>query len=140
MTERLRIAGAICLSIAMLALAVPARGQAPAKGSASEFYLQYRKAFDAAKSIDDVMPFMAAKNRMMVEQTPKAERADIFEMIKMMGAITNVKIVKEASTAEGATLTVEAVDADKAKTTGTVEIVKESGAWKLGRESWSSSQ
>ena len=39
---------------------------------------------------------------------------------------------------EGATLTVDAIDADKAKTTGIVEIVKENGAWKLAKESWGS--
>ncbi len=38
----------------------------------------------------------------------------------------------------GATLTVDALDPDKAKTTGTIEVVKEGTAWKLGKESWKS--
>ena len=49
-----------------------------------------------------------------------------------------VKVVKEAKSAEGVTLTLEATDSGKAKATGTVDIVREDGAWKVGRERWSS--
>lgn len=126
-------ASLICLPVVLLATSVFA--QAPA-ATASDFYMQYRKAFAAAKKIEDVMPYMSADTRKQIESTPPAERGQMFEMIKMMGALTNVKIVKEARTATGATLTVDAIDADKAKTTGTIDIVKENGAWKLGKESW----
>jgi Domain of unknown function (DUF4878) len=120
-----------------------ARAQAPAgdaaKQTATQFYMAYRAAFDKAKSIEEVLPYMAEKNRKQVESTPKAERAKMFEMIKMMGTLTNVKVIKEARTPDGgATLTVEALDADKKKATGTVEVIKEGGAWKLGGESWKS--
>ena len=50
-----------------------------------------------------------------------------------------VKVVKEAPTATGATLSVEGMSPDKKKATGTVDMVKENGAWKVGKESWSSS-
>jgi hypothetical protein len=100
--------------------------------------MQYRKAFDAAKKIEDVLPFMSAETTKQVQATPAAERGQMFEMIKMMGALTNVKIVKETKTAAGATLTVNATDPDKKPTVGTIDVVKESGAWKLGKESWSS--
>jgi hypothetical protein len=62
----------------------------------------------------------------------------MFEMIKMMGTLTNVKIAKETKTATGATLTVNALDSDKKNTTGTIDIVQEGGKWKIGKESWSS--
>ena len=120
----------------MLCLAAPAFAQAPAAGSASEAYLKYRKAFDSAKKIDELLPYMVAARRKDVESTPAAERAEMFDMIKSMSALTDVKVVKEASTASGATLTVEALDSDKAKATGTIEMVKEGGAWKVGKESW----
>jgi hypothetical protein len=48
-------------------------------------------------------------------------------------------VLKEAKSADGATLTVEAVDSDKKKTTGTIKVIKEGGAWKIDGESWSSS-
>ena len=62
----------------------------------------------------------------------------MFEMMKMMGAITNVKVVKETPSATGATLDVTALDPDKKPTKGTIDVVKEGGAWKIGSESWSS--
>jgi hypothetical protein len=111
---------------------------AQAAQSASDFYLQYRKAFDAAKKIEDVLPYMSADITKQIQATPAAERGQMFEMIKMIGALTNVKIVKETRAPAGATLTVHATDPDKQPTVGTIDIVKENGKWKLGKESWSS--
>jgi hypothetical protein len=133
MRQSLR-ASFVCLPIVLLATAsLFAQAQTP-----SAFYLQYRKAFDAAKKIEDVLPFMSADTTKQIQSTPPAERGQMFEMIKMMGTLTNVKIVKEAKTATGATLTVNATDSDKKATVGTIDIVQESGKWKLGKESWSS--
>src|SRR5262249_27431388 len=135
MRQALR-ARVICLPLVLIATAslfAQAAGQ-----SASDFYMQYRKAFDAAKKIEDVMPFMSADTTKQIQATPPAERAQMFEMIKMMGTLTNVKIVKETKTATGATLTVNALDSDKKNTTGTIDIVQEGGKWKIGKESWSS--
>jgi hypothetical protein len=106
--------------------------------TASQFYANYREAFDRATSVDDLLPYMSKPMKAQVENTPASDRAKMFEMIKTMGAITDMKIVKEARSADGATLTVEALDPDKKKTVGTVQIVKEGDEWKLGTESWSS--
>jgi hypothetical protein len=124
----------ICLPIVLFATS-SLLAQAPTQ-SASDFYMQYRKAFDAAKKIDDVLPFMSADTTKQIMSTPPAERGQMFEMIKMMGALTNVKITKETRIATGATLTVTALDSDKKNTTGTIDIVQENGKWKLGQESW----
>lgn len=137
MTRTFRVA-VTTLVVLAIALTASTFAQAPTPGSASEFYLQYRKVFDAAAKVEELLPYMSAATKKQVESTPAAERADMFEMIKMMGEITNIKIVKEARSANGATLTVEALDPEKAKTTGTIEIVKEGAAWKLGKESWKS--
>jgi hypothetical protein len=126
---------------AMLALALTsgvALAQQPAQ-TASQFYMKYRAAFDKAKTIDEILPYMAKENRAQAEATPAAERAKMFEVVKMMNKLTGVKILKEEATAGGATLTVEGVDMDKHKSTGKVSIVKEAGDWKIGKESWSTS-
>lgn len=128
-------ASVVCLPIVLLASAsLFAQAATP---SASDFYMQYRKAFDAAKKIEDVLLFMSAETTKQVQATPPAERGQMFEMIKMMGTLTNVKITKETRTANGATLTVTALDSDKKNTIGTIDIVKENNTWKLGKESWS---
>src|ERR1700750_2922623 len=99
--RRVLRAGVICLPMLLL---VTAFVFAQAATSPSDFYLQYRKAFDAAKKIEDVLPFMSADTTKQIQATPPAERGQMFEMIKMMGALTNVKITKETKTATGATL------------------------------------
>ncbi len=122
----------------LLSLVQPAAvAQTPAQ-TASDFYMTYRTAFDKAKKIEELFPYMAKSMRAEVDATPAAERGKMFEIVKMMGALTNVKVVRETKTADGATLTVDALDPDKKKTTGKVEIVREDGVWKLGGESWSS--
>jgi hypothetical protein len=72
-----------------------------------------------------------------VDQTPAAERPMLFGVIKKMDTYTQVKVVKETKSAEGATLAVEGTSSGK-KSTGTVDVVKENGAWKLGKERWTS--
>ena len=122
----MKVVGLVAVLVGVLlapSLAPPAVAQTQ---TASQFYMAYRSAFDKAKKIDDLLP------------TPAAERAKMFEMMKMMGAITNVKVVKETPSATGATLDVTALDPDKKPTKGTIDVVKEGGAWKIGSESWSS--
>jgi hypothetical protein len=130
----------VCLAASVLfaATVVPPAAAQGAPQTASQFYLAYRAAFDKAKSIDELLPFLSKKSAEQVKATPAAERPKMFELMKMMGTLTEVKILKEAKNGDGATLTVEGVSSDKTKSKGTVEIVKEGGAWKLGGENWSS--
>ena len=127
------LTAALCAAMALL---TPLAAQTK---TASQFYMDYRTAFDKATKIDDVLPYMSKQRADEVAATPADERAKMFEMIKMMGALTEVKILKEAKTPDGATLTVEALDPEKKKTTGTVKVIKEGDAWKLDGESWKSS-
>jgi Domain of unknown function (DUF4878) len=131
-----RLVGSLVASLLLVSLvAQPAPAQTE---TASQFYMRYRTAFDSAKKIEDLTPFLSKKSLDMVNATPAAERPKFFEMMKMMGSITDVKILKETKTADGATLAVEALGPDKQKTSGKIDVVKEGGAWKLGNENWSS--
>jgi hypothetical protein len=125
-----------CLILLALHMAVVS-AQTPAK-TATQFYMDYRAAFEKATKVEDVIPFMSAEVRKQIEATPAAERPEMFQMIKMMN-VTGVKVTREQITSTGATLTAEGTDSDKKKSTGTVQILKENGAWKLGQESWTSS-
>jgi hypothetical protein len=130
-----RLAASLVASLLLVSLAAqPAPAQTE---TASQFYMRYRAAFDNAKKIEDLTPFLSKKSLDMVNATPAAERPKFFEMMKMVGTITDVKILKETKTADGALLTVEALGPDKQKTNGKVELVKEGADWKLGNENWS---
>ncbi len=78
-----------------------------------------------------------------MQDTPKADRDKMFQLMKMMGSLSDVKVTKEEPTADGgATLVADGMAADmvdatkKVKQTGTITIIKEGGAWKVGNENW----
>lgn len=112
----------------------------PANQTATQFYMAYRAAFDKATKIEDILPYMCAENRKQAESTPADERAKMFGMIKMMDTNTKVKVLREDRQVDGSVvLGVSAYDTDQKKDVGaTVTIVKEDGAWKLVKESWTS--
>jgi hypothetical protein len=109
----------------------------PANQTAAEFYMTYRTVFSKAKAIEDVLPYMSKPIRAQIESTPAAERPKMFEFVKQMaGSMTGVKVVKETKSDEGVMLTVEGMDG-KEKMTGEIQVVRENGEWKMGRERWS---
>jgi hypothetical protein len=128
---------AACLAVLLLAGATAAPLLAQ-KDTPTQFYTKYRDVFDKAKSIDDLLPYMSKQNVEQVKMTPEKERASMFEMIHEMGVVKNLKITKETKTATGATLQAEGVGPDGAATKGTIDIISEGGAWKIGKENWSS--
>ena len=137
MTRMLRAVSALCLSGLVLALVAPVYVHAQAGQTATQFYMAYRKAFDSAKKIEDLLPFMAASTRKQIEATPAKDRTEMFGMVKMMDTNTGIKVVKETPSATGATLSVEATDSETKKPTkGTITLVKEGNAWKIEKESW----
>ena len=126
----------VCLVFLISAVATTSAAQ-PANQTAAEFYMSYRAAMGKAKAIEDLAPFMSKEMKGQVDSTPAAERPKMFEFVKEMTlAMKGVKVVKEAKAGDGVTLTVEGMDG-KEKMTGEVQIVREGGAWKMGRERWS---
>ena len=103
----------------------------------AEAYMAYRAAFTKAKTIDELLPWMSKARRDEIGKTPAGERKEMFDMIKMMDDHTNIKVLKETPTANGADLQVEAMSGGgKAKATGVITMAKEGAAWKVDRESW----
>ena len=136
MTHARGILTSACL-VAALALTATIRAEAQADQTATQFYMAYRAAFAKAKKVEEILPFMSKARRAEIEKTPAGERAKMFEFIKEFDTYTQIKVVKEDKTATGATLSAEGIDAEKKKSTATIEVVREDGAWKLGKESWS---
>jgi hypothetical protein len=124
-------------------LTCTAFAQAPAKQTATQFYVDYRAKFDKATKIEDILPYMSAKNVKQAEAQPKADRDKMFGVIKLLGAISDLKVTKEEPAPDGGViLTAEGLSpslsdpAKKDKQAGKITIVKEGGAWKVGEESW----
>jgi hypothetical protein len=118
---------------AVLLLAPTLRAQTE---TATQFYQKYLAAFAKATKVEDILPFMAEKNRKQAEATPKEDREKMFGLLKIL-AHHDVKVLKEERGADGSTiLSVTGVDDDKKTGTGKVTLIKEGGAWKIGEESW----
>lgn len=131
--SRILAAAAVVLTMAAAAAAQPAATYA----SGGDFYLAYRAAFAKATKIDDLLPWMAKARNAQIAKAPADEKSMMFGMIKEMDDNVQVKVVKETPKGDGAELQVEAVSkGTKAKTTATITLVKEGGAWKLDKESW----
>lgn len=94
-------------------------------------------AFDKAARTGNIaeMKKAASTSHPMPEMKPEEEKAMI-EMIKAMRP-AKIKVTGGFMSGDHATLNVEGQDPDsKAKVTGTIEMGRESGSWKLLMEKW----
>jgi hypothetical protein len=111
-------------------------GPAPtarANETATQFYLRWRSAALNAKSVNEITTFWTAETLDQFNMEPDAAKADTLAMVqRLLGMQTDVKVVKETATPNGATLSLEALDREKNPIVSSVEIVKERGAWKIG--------
>lgn len=106
--------------------------QARANETATQFYLRWRTAALAAKSMDEITPFWTAGMTDQFSMEPEAAKADTLPMIKRFyGAQRDVKVIKETATPTGATLSLEGKDSEQKPIVSRVEIIKENGAWKM---------
>ena len=98
--RRRRVARYLTVVLVSGLATIPALAQ-KADQTASQFFLAYRAAFDKAKSIDELLPYMAKKNVDQVKATPAEERAKMFAMIKEMGARRTSRSSRKRRTARG---------------------------------------
>ena len=99
----------------------------------------YRKALAQATTYSDVLPFMEAKGRSMVQSMPEANQAKMFEFLKKFAAsYSDVAVTKETVTGDTALLELSGKDSKGQVATGSVPLSKEASGWKVGTEKWSS--
>ena len=129
---------AAVLALAVLASTAYAQKAAPAAKTASEYFVKYHDAMAAAKTVEDIRPFMDADSQKEMDAASKEEKEMGVKMISSMYAdITDVKVVKETANGNSYTLDVTATQAsDKTAGTGTVEIAKDASGWHVESETW----
>ena len=130
MNQRTSILTAVVTAL-LLALPVLA---ADKPGEGTKFFMDYRAAFQKAKAVEELFPFMSKEKISQVEKTPKADRVQMFELMKMMD-MKNVKVTKETKTATGYTLDATGEGGmGGGPSKGTITIVREDGKLKLGED------
>jgi len=127
---------ATVVSVGTAAPQSTASAPAPKNETATEFYQRFRAVVDKAKSIDEVKPFWSTELISQFNTMPPAEQATTLDRVKQIEShFTGLKVVKETSTGSGAHIALEAFD-EKTPMIGTVDLVKEQGAWKIESAEW----
>ena len=105
----------------------------------TDVYLAYRTALTKAESYAELLPFMDAKGRGLIEALPEAQRTGMFELLKKFaGTFTEIAVTKESITGDTAVLALSGKDPRGQPATGSVPMTREESGWKVGTEKWSS--
>jgi hypothetical protein len=128
----------VAVTVSALMLIAPPVVAQKAAQTATQFYTEYRDVWQKAKSLDPILPYLTKDSRAEIEATPNDKRQMMFEMMKMMGNMTNVRVAKETKQGDGYVLDLTATGPDKKPMKGTAEIIIEGGAMKLKKETWTS--
>jgi hypothetical protein len=103
----------------------------------TDFFMKYRAAYEKSKAVDEILPFWSKARVAEVEKTPKADRGKMFEMMKAFDDASGFKVTKATKVSDTEySLAVAGTNSEKKPVTGTVSIVKEGGAWKVGKEDY----
>jgi hypothetical protein len=100
--------------------------------TAAHFYLRFRATALNAATIEQITAFWTAETVDQFNMEPASAKAETLAMAnRFYGMQTDVRVVKETPTPNGATLSLEGVDRDGKPIVSSVDIVRESGAWKM---------
>lgn len=110
--------------------------------SPKDTYLQYRAALVKAAKIEDLQTMLCKKVNEDIAHTPPDMKPMMFDLMKAT-APTSVQVVSEVVDGDNATLTLAgrtepAGPSVSEQTSGKVRLVRESGIWKILKESWNS--
>lgn len=110
--------------------ATPGAGEGTAIASEpGRAYLNYDQLLGRAKSLDEIMPHLAAGARDKVNQVN--DKSQILPLLQDTRA-KGLSFISEEVSADKAIVTFEASD----KSIGKITMVKEDGSWKLLEEEW----
>jgi 3-keto-L-gulonate-6-phosphate decarboxylase len=98
-------------------------------------YAAYFNAMKEATSVSQLAPHLTKAKADEIASTPEAEQAMMLEMIKSFSP-EDYSIVNQEVTGDIAILHLS-VPSDES-TTGTATLLKQGGAWKIDKVSWSS--
>ena len=137
MRRALRTCGLVLGLAPSFALAESSQPESQGAGpqTPSALYLAYRAAFDSARTLDDVVLYLARETREMVARLSPEDRIRMFDTLKIMALLRDVTIVGEGEQEDGYVLVVEARPPEGGWMDGTIVMTNENG-WKVVRENW----
>jgi hypothetical protein len=109
---------------------------AGAPKSPAQAYLDYHAALMKATKLEDVLPYLSAAYRGMLESRPKDDRPVWLARLKDGADFKDVKITKTTVHGDACTLEGTATSARGNTLHGKIHLVQEGGAWKIDDEGW----
>ncbi len=101
----------------------------------TQAYLEYNAAVTKATALTEVLPYLSAEYRAMLESRPKADHPVWLKRLKE-GTVQDVKITKETITGIKCTLEGTGTSPRGNAMKGKIVLVKEESGWKLDSEAW----
>jgi hypothetical protein len=119
----------LCGSLAWTSLAAPDK-------TPTQSCLDYYAALQKAKTVDEVLPYLSAEFRSMIESQPKSERPVWLGRLRDGVPPKDLKITKETIDGDKCILEGTGTSAKGNALHGKIVLVKEGGAWKFDEEAW----
>ncbi len=132
-----RLLQTVCM-LALLSLSVGGGNtllHAQSAKSPTDTYHAYGKALKAAKSWDDVLPFLASGSVAQITALPADRKRQYLAFAKIVAADRNMpEIIKETTDGDAATVVIAYCSEDRKRGKATVSLLREEGAWKFQKD------
>ena len=126
----------VAIGATVFLASLAARAIAAEPKTATQTYLDYHAALQKAAKLEDVMPYLSAEYRAMLESQPKKDAALWLGRLRQGTPVKDLKVTKE--TVAGNTCTLDGTGTSERGNAihGKIHLVKEGGAWKIDEEAW----
>jgi hypothetical protein len=122
-------------SVAAQATAPGPAKAVPSAKTPTQAFLDYDAAVRKAKTLAEVLPYLSAEYRAMLESRPKADQPVWLGRLKE-SPVKDLKVTKETVTGNKCTLEATGTSEKGNAVHGKIILVKEDGAWKLDEQFW----
>lgn len=101
----------------------------------TQVYLDYRAALQKATKLEEILPYMSAEYRQMLQSQPK-DAALWLGRLREGTPVKDLKVTKETIDGDKCTVEGTGTSARGNAIHGKIHLVKEGGAWKIDEEAW----
>jgi hypothetical protein len=127
------VLGLLVLALVTCASVVPLSAQG---GTPLEAYKKYLDAASKATTPDALFPFVSKEYKSLLQNAPKVEVEKMLKMHIAKDKLSDIAVKSQKVDASKAVLELTAKTGDGRPAQGKVNMVKESGAWKLDEDAW----
>jgi hypothetical protein len=130
---KVRASAMLAIWVWAMLLTTAASGQPK---TATQTYLDYVGVVTKAKTLAEVLPYLAKQYRTNLESVPKENQPVWLTRLKDSVAYANIKVTKETVTGDKCTLETTGTSGRGNAMKGKITLLKEGADWKLDAAAW----